>query len=210
MNQLFFDSHIQAFWANSNHPSIHIFELNPHIKGCFPKVFVAISQQGMSICLSYFVQKTDWLIFETLTQQKIARQDYLWEQNCLECFFEFNHQKAYLEMNSSPNGRYNFYTFEGYRTPNTMPPKKDNQLTLCYIPTKHTHPDWHIRHIDIILDEYFLALTHHGQACYLSKYHPTAILYHNQNAIYYAVTHANPPDFHHKDYWISNKIIQSK
>lgn len=207
MTDLFFDNHKHTFWTNSTNPPIKIFELTPHCTDDCPNVFVAISQQGMSVCLSYFIQKADWLDFNELTQEKIKRQDYLWEQNCLECFFELNHQAGYLEMNSSPNGAYNFYRFDDYRTPNTIPPKQDDKLSIVYTPSHTMHDDWHIRHINVMFNEYFMEFAHHGQVpCTVSKFHPTVILYKNNEPIYYAIKHASPPDFHQKAYWVNCKL----
>lgn len=208
MTDLFFNNHKQAFWSNSNNPPIKVFELTPHITGNFPKVFVAVSQQGMSICLSYFVQKAKWLDFNTLNQEKIERQDYLWEQNCLECFFELNHQNGYLEMNSSPNGAYNFYTFDDYRTPNTIPPKHDNWLSICQLDNYHLN-DWHTRHISVQFDDYFAQFAKPNHICKITKRHPTAILYQNGEPIYYAIKHASPPDFHNKAYWMNCKFVDA-
>lgn len=206
MTDLFFDNHKQTFWQNLPHSPIQIFELTPHCVGDYPNVFVAISQQGMSICLSYFIQKADWLDFNELTQEKIKRQDYLWEQNCLECFFELNDSLGYLEVNIAPNGNFSAYRFDEYRTPNTMPPMRDDKLFIYQAYNNHLN-DWHTRHIGIKFNEHFMELLKSRQPCKITKLHPTVILYKNNEPIYYAIKHASPPDFHNKAYWTAFESV---
>lgn len=208
MNTLFFDTHKQAFWSNSKNPPIEVFELTPHITGNFPKVGVALSQQGGSICISYYIEPCEWLDFSDFNEKHFDYQDYLWEQNCLECFFELNNSLGYLEVNVAPNGNFSAYRFDEYRTPNTMPPMRDDKLLV--FPTHfYGLNGWHTRHIDIKFNDHFMDLLQAKQSCKITKLHPTVILYKNNEPIYYAIKHASPPDFHNKAYWTKFNAIDS-
>ena len=61
----------------------------------------------------------DWQGF---VPEAVRFTDYLWEQNCLECFIG-GQGNAYIEINASPSGQYAVYQFDGYRSPNVMPPR---------------------------------------------------------------------------------------
>lgn len=195
MKDLLNSSHLLAFWGGHTLPQIRQFALTPHQDGDCPPVVVVVSEQGMSLCLSYFIKHTSWLDFPDFDPKHMTHQDYLWQDNCLECFFELNQSQGYLEINLAPNGAFATYRFTDYRTPNTLPPPRDDKLSLYQI-RKHTVAGWHTRHVGIKFNEYFAT-----PPCHLSKIHPTAILYREGNPIFYATRHANPPDFHDKRYW---------
>ncbi len=44
------------------------------------------------------------------------RRDHLWEQTCFEVFFTWSEQGSYFELNSSPSGDWNLFSFENYRS----------------------------------------------------------------------------------------------
>lgn len=195
MAHLFKDSHVLAFWGNHIPPKISAFALSPHQDDDCPPIFVVLSQQGMSVCLSYFIKHTSWLNWSKFDPKQMTHHDYLWQDNCLECFFELNHSQGYLEINLAPNGAFATYAFTDYRTPNTLPPPRDDRLSLYHIP-KHAVAGWHTYHVGIKFNEYFAK-----SPCQISKIHPAAILYHDGEPIFYAIRHASPPDFHDKKYW---------
>ncbi|WFF38162.1 hypothetical protein LU290_07840 [Moraxella nasibovis] len=193
-------THQAVFWGelwgkkSKSPPQIHLYELVA-TQSDAPAVSVAVSFGQNAIHLSYFIEPADWLHLPTIGSQN-ARQDYLWERNCLECFFEFGGQDGYAEMNFSPNpasdgcNLYNLYHFDSHRTPNVMPPR---QLTGQII-TRQTNPSlgMHAYHLTVVLDR---------DVQTISKINPAAILYQNGKPIFYAIRHANPPDFHNKHYW---------
>ena len=131
--------------------------------------------------------------------------------------------ESYIEINASPNGRYALYQFERYRTPATLPPprlKKPDGHTLANIdwmphtepsvdPTKAQLPDplsasqpsYHYQR------QYSVPLKRTGSRQYtiesltIEKIHPCVILWFGETALYFASSHATPPDFHNQDYW---------
>lgn len=164
-----------------------VYALTPNIKAA-PTVLVGITVQKDCVELSYFIEKKDWLCDFSYRASRFVRQDFLWEQNCLECFVA--HADGYLEMNVSFDGAYNLYYFDGYRTPNVMPPVCDTKATLAL---KYSHLDnFLVRHISLQLND----------ARTPTQINPTVILYQHKQPIYYAVHHATPPDFHNQRYWI--------
>lgn len=161
-----------------------------------PSVFViysiAHSTTGIDVHLSFAIQKTSWLNFAKFSPQNLLFKDFLWQDNCLECFVEFDQQTSYHEINFAPNGNYAIYQFDDYRTPNHMPPKHGNGiLSASDYMTNSRHAHYWLRHYSVK----FL----HQQS--ISKINPTAILYWDHAPIFYAIWHANPPDFHNKKYW---------
>lgn len=122
-----------------------------------------------------------------------SHTDFLWEQNCLELFVS-DKQSAYYEVNASFDGRFAVYEFDRYRDPATLPPKKSEAITF----------DW--RNV-----ETGSALVYQFRLLFLAKarfavdaiarLHPCAIFYINDHPLFYAVNHANPPDFHDKTFW---------
>lgn len=203
------NTYLQTHWSNweNSHqdlpPHFAIYQLQPHQPHSdYPQVVVCFAMQGMSLAISYFVEKKDWLNFADFDEKKFDKSDFLWEQNCLECFFEINKETNYFETNVSPNGAYNFYHFDDYRTPNQMPPRRDNHLQLTQNHQKCSLENWYERHLNIHLNHYFMAFAHQKKpVCQITKINPTVILYQQNQPIFYAITHANPPDFHDKRYW---------
>lgn len=59
-----------------------------------------------------------------------SRRDELWKTTCLEAFFssDFKKESPYLEVNCSPNGDWNAYSFSGYRE--GMAPAAATEVTL--------------------------------------------------------------------------------
>lgn len=200
------DNHWQNWTKNQTilPPHFALYSLTPHQnQPDYPKVVVCVSLQGMSLQLSYFIEKKDWLIFADFNQQDFVRKDYLWEENCLECFIELNNQSSYFETNVSPNGAYNFYHFDDYRTPNVMPPRQEKHLQLLQN-NPNLVDNWYEKHLNIQINHYFAEFAQQGiDVCQITKINPTVILYQNNQPIFYAINHANPPDFHDKHHWIN-------
>ena len=118
-----------------------------------------------------------------------SRSDFLWEQTCFECFFDTG-DKAYFELNATPNGHYNLYRFDDYRTPNTQPPTwADGSIEQL----DGTLAEYQSYHFDVKMDA-ILAM----DIIYIN---PTAIFYQDGKPHFFAVKHTSPPDFHNKAYW---------
>ncbi len=149
---------------------------------------VVASVMGDTLYLSYFIECCNWL--NVTRTHTLSRQDYLWQANCLECFFDFG-QNAYFEMNLSLDGQFNLYEFDNYRTPSCLPPRWADGMVFMidgnFAPNHHTY------HLGIKLDNYHALSIH--------KINPVAILYHDGEPIFYAKSHVKPPDFHDKTYW---------
>lgn len=169
----------------------------------FPSVWVCFSQQGMTLNLSYFIEKNCGIVLQDLNSQDFLRKDFLWEDNCLELFFELSDEKGYFEVNVSPTGSFNAYEFEDYRSPDVMPPRQALNLDVGCLFAEDKE-SWYIRQFHIRLNHYYQYFAHHKPyLCHVSKINPTAILYQADKPIFYAVNHASPPDFHNKHHWLS-------
>lgn len=193
---MYLQTHHHVFWQGVKNfiPNIHTQILTPVAKqlpDITPSIHVAYSIQGDTLQVSFFIQKCDWLDLNS-TIHELKRADFLWENHCLECFFDVGGD-GYIEMNFSPDGKFNLYQFENYRTPNTLPPTWANGMVFV----AHGKPisDYDSYHLGIKLDNL--------RALAIHKINPTAILYHNGEPIFYAIQHASPPDFHDKTYWQS-------
>lgn len=51
-----------------------------------------------------------------LDQRPAIRSDNLWQSTCLELFWGMTGDPSYWELNLAPNGAWNIYRFDGYRT----------------------------------------------------------------------------------------------
>ncbi len=165
-------------------------------------------------------------------QARVAFADYLWEESCLECFItgglignemgQIDHTNAYIEINASPDGRYALYKFENYRYPATLPPTPLHQT--------HKHVlaslEW-VENIESPLGSepsttsnlfsyqrrFGVCLTQLSNQRYafndtvIEYIHPCVILRFGQTTLFFASSHASPPDFHNRDYWQKFDLI---
>lgn len=181
--------HRNIFWGEQLSPLIYAYTLTATIQDA-PYIKAVISLDDKIAHISYAIEKTDWL-FLVPASDLCTRKDYLWEHNCLECFFGTS-DLNYIEMNFSPDATqnyYNLYQFSDYRTPNVMPPRQaDGTLTAHTNTDTKTH---HIYHLSVALDT----------MSDVQKINPCAILYKDKMPIFYAQNHASPPDFHNQDFW---------
>lgn len=183
----------------THHPSLHQqstptkqFTLTPTCDDA-PRVHVVASTQGDTLQLSYHVERCDWLDFPLCPTDEPVRRDFLWENHCLECFFDLQNTdtKSYFEMNYSPKGAFNLYCFDDYRTPSTLPPVwADGSVMVMAEPHP---PAFYVYHLNIKLGSI--------NQMNISNINPAAILYRDGTPIFYAVQHASPPDFHNKAFW---------
>ena len=166
-----------------------------------------------------------WLPLASDIEKNCMTADFLWQSTCLECFIAGEpitkqqiETQPYLEINVASNGQYALYHFDDYRTPDVLPPKKLTSLAAIHnylnkrstklLTTQPLTTDFsmhaisndHIvlgRQIDIDLSP--LAQIWH---C-LTLIQPAVILQHrhSQQQLFFAPTHANPPDFHQYQLW---------
>ena len=163
-------------------------------------------------------------------QQQVTFTDYLWQQTCLECFIakpttfmnqdQIKNQAKYIEINASPNGQYAIYSFDSYRNPASSPPApllqpyKDEYAQISWSansklsePTFSDNSDKYSyqRRFSFDLAQLEPDLTaktddtetqHH-----IGLIHPCVILTFGKVNLYFAPSHAAPPDFHQQQYW---------
>ncbi|OOR89441.1 hypothetical protein B0181_07115 [Moraxella caviae] len=198
---------LNADFTQDSHPKTHVFWLQAHLpnqsnssihQSILPNIavcatFIANTPKNCAhLLLSYYLSDTDWLTLAPTSPTHTTRQDYLWEQNCLECFVEFGDNVGYREVNISFDGAFNVYHFLAYRAPAVMPPVQDSHASVQFIHSTQAIPHWHSYHAVVSFDD---------NPPNLHKIHPTAILYHGSTPIFYAEKHATPPDFHDRRYW---------
>lgn len=206
--------HQQVFFGTQKHPiSIHqmgnyrwyhVFELTP----VSDDLLVLLHAPSIVVCIgllldhtlknplqiSYFIKKTP-LIDLTINNDNFKQDDFLWQENCLECFVEYNRANDYFEINVALDGRHNVYHFDNYRTPNVMPPRQAKLGDVLVDNLAHASDvvdGFYSRHINLL----------GNKAALPTRLNPTAILYVDGQGIFYANTHANPPDFHDKRHWV--------
>lgn len=189
----------------------------------------AMLQQG-KLYLSYHVQyisndsftpsqieySNQWLSkhiqWQPLPNKKhdIHFSDYLWQDNCLECFIGHDQQKQYVEINASPGGDYAVYHFDDYRKPSTMPPRP-------LLTQQQPNPDimtpatiqWHDHDMSLnFMGLYERIFSFNIDQLPTSYQHFNlinlcVILYCHHIPLYFAVQHDDPPDFHQKDLWLA-------
>lgn len=161
------------------------------------------------------------------------QQDFLWETHCYELFLAVSNEKdsPYLEVNFSPNGSFNLYQFDSYRTPPQLPPRRltlrQNELAELFTvyrlnnqqaifwqnPTPCQQALKTKIEQDFVLAEHSYRLVMMVDLVKLSKklnatltdklwLNPCAVFNGKKEIAYFAHQHANPPDFHDKHYWI--------
>ncbi|MDO5651335.1 MAG: hypothetical protein Q4G13_04265 [Moraxella sp.] len=201
--------------------SLGTYSLTPHsptpnIGEHAPNVVVCASYKDNALQLSYFIERCAWLDIPAPSQQRVGvRQDYLWQADCLECFFDTADDTSYLELNVAFDGSFNLYQFDDYRTPSIMPPQQAmgelstfvaDELTI----TKHgSATQFSVRHLTVKIATKMNTETKTPTSMQLHHIHPCVILHLDHQPIYYAIQHACPPDFHDKAYWQRTTIIGS-
>lgn len=120
----------------------------------------------------------------TADEQKISREDGLWNETCFEMFLRPQSKSSYYEFNFSLKPAWNEYFFDGYRQP--QPPNPCYDITL----KKMT---WDGQNLKLEL----LGLDPHEKF----DIGLTAVLKERTGAIHYMATkHAGQTaDFHHPD-----------
>lgn len=136
---------------------------------------------------------------------------------------EANGTAAYIEINASPDGRYALYQFDSYRNPATLPPPPlllangctrakvnwidhpDLQMPLFGANRAHNSLTAHTaynykRTFSVPINEIFSQNTALNNLV-IEQIHPCVILWFGETALYFASSHASPPDFHNRHYW---------
>ena len=233
----------------------------------------------ITLPLKSLAAQLDW---PTWQPTQVGFADYLWEQTCLECFLagglitdrlinnsvsindvneigidgaDANKTNAYIEINASPDGRYELYEFESYRNPATLPPtpllQADGQTrafinwTASHCPASNgtasngianndtanaeknslsaqiepaidsltpntstanpyvyqrsfTVPLSQLSNAKAFIDDTGIEYIH---PCVILSFATTVSTRLGTTALYFAPTHASPPDFHNLQYW---------
>ena len=130
---------------------------------------------------------------------------------------------TYIEVNASPDGRYALYQFDSYRNPATLPPPRlllangrtpakiswtdpaNSQIPSVEVKPSHKSSTAHTLYSDkrtfsVPIHKIFsqkFALSN----LFIEHIHPCVILWFGETALYFASSHASPPDFHNRRYW---------
>lgn len=167
-----------------------------------PQVVVHAALQGNRLSLSYHIRTKspyDWAVFNP---HNCRHQDFLWENDCLECFISID-EHAYFEVNASPNGAFALYRFDDYRTPKQLPPPATQAPTFTWQALTINQPITNSSPNDAhAFQSQFHCVIHLPDTCTPVKLNPTVILHPDGEPIFYAHTHATPPDFHDKAFWV--------
>ncbi|MFZ3194564.1 MAG: DOMON-like domain-containing protein [Moraxellaceae bacterium] len=155
-------------------------------------VQVEIRQLGnLSWQLTYQLNDPKQQIFWPEKQSVLSRQDYLWESTCFELFVQAVVSSEYLELNFSPTLQWNAYSFDEYRSPAQMPPRRDDRLRVLSVAVD-------ARQLVAVIDlsECFVA----GQALQVGL---TCVLKDQAGQCsYWALQHGGQPDFHRASDWL--------
>jgi len=76
-------------------------------------VTLDIELNANNLRLRYLIAATEDLIWPEFSA--LERKDELWKSTCLELFVSAPDEPAYLEINLSPSGAWNSYSFPSYR-----------------------------------------------------------------------------------------------
>ena len=136
---------------------------------------------------------------------------------------------SYVEINANPDGRYALYQFQSYRNPATLPPTplyQDDGHTRASIEWNNkpnhqsTSANMHLlRASDTLLKPelkpnsyeriFNVPLTQLSDShlkyainnTIIEQIHPCVILWLDKTPLYFATSHASPPDFHNRQCW---------
>ena len=135
------------------------------------------------------------------------------------------HTTSYIEINANPDGRYALYQFDSYRNPATLPPvplyqddghtrasiewtnkpkQQSTSVNMDLLRQLNTliKPNSYERSFNVPLTQ--LSDSHLKYAInntIIEQIHPCVILWLDKTPLYFATSHASPPDFHNHQYW---------
>lgn len=163
--------------------------LNGHMK--FPLiefnsnaiVTTDIEADANNLMLRYSVSATEDLVWPELTA--LERKDELWKSTCLELFVSSPGDTSYLEINLSPSGAWNSYSFSSYR--------KGMKTEL------HTElVEFRIESLGVIAASFRIPRL--PDPVLLG---PAAILSDNDGSLrYFSTKHGETPDFHDREHHV--------
>jgi len=155
-------------------------------------VQVEMQQLGATVWqLMYQLNDSEQQIVWPDAQATLSRQDYLWESTCFELFVQAVGSSEYLELNLSPARLWNAYSFDEYRRPAQMPPRRDDRLKLLSL-------DVDARQLVAVVD---------GSGCFVAgqalRVGLTCVLKDQVGQCsYWALQHGGEPDFHRESDWL--------
>ena len=115
---------------------------------------------------------------------ELERKAELWKHTCFEAFLHAEHHENYYEINLTPDGGWNAYEFQKYRTP--QPPQESQNLVLL---------SFHLEE-NLVEAQFHLKDQHHVWWCSLTA----VIELVDGKKHYFAVEHkGDRPDFHLKE-----------
>lgn len=214
----------QALFAHRAIETVRTFPLIAVIDGDFvhldkvvsvPAITASVSMVKGAVQVSFVVEKTCHTkdvfaiagLGESAKRLSMRRADFLWQQDCFECFIGHMDESAYLEINANTAGEFNSYQFDDYRTPDVMPPVASH----VYDVQSFVHQDevafcfgFEVANFQAVNETTKTATSIDVARL---KINPTVILYPVIDGqavpIYYAYQHAVPPDFHQQAVWQS-------
>lgn len=155
-------------------------------------VLVEIRQlSDLSWQLTYQLNDPKQQIFWPEKQAMLSRQDYLWESTCFELFVQAVGSSDYLELNLSPVRLWNAYSFDDYRSPAQMPPRRDDRLRV----------------LSVAVDALQLVAVVDWSGCFVAgqalRVGLTCVLKDQVGQCsYWALRHGGEPDFHRASDWL--------
>ena len=214
----------QALFAHRAIETVRTFPLIAVIDGDFvhldkavsmPAITASVSVVDGAVQVSFVVEKTCHTqdvfavadLDETAKRLSMRRADFLWQQDCFECFIGQADTPAYLEINANTAGEFNSYQFDDYRTPDVMPPVANH----AYDVQSFVHQDEvaFCFGFEVVNFQAVNEATETTTSIDVArlKINPAVILYPVIDGqavpIYYAYQHAVPPDFHQQAVWQS-------
>ena len=146
-------------------------------------VTIDIKFTESNINCDYFIDDKSDLVWPKFT--KIERKEELWKSTCFELFLSSPTDTSYIEMNCSPSGGWNCYSFSDYRE--GMTKLSGAKLTALKVENK--------RKISV---SFFLP-----QLPNRLLLGPAAILSNNEGVLtYFSTAHGEKPDFHERDHHV--------
>jgi len=158
-----------------------------------------------------------------LNDSKVNDEDIVTTHQTMPHNILFQHSPSYVEVNAGPDGRYALYQFESYRNPAALPPVPLYEIDG----TTRASINWsnlkslsavsvesHLSSTPTVVQSAFryersfsLPITQLPNQQYavadimIEQIHPCVILWFGETDLYFASSHASPPDFHNRDYW---------
>lgn len=138
------------------------------------------------LCLEYTLSSNSTISKVFLPKfENTHRKDELWKSTCFEAFLFYN-EPDYIEINISPSGAWNAYSFSSYRKGMVM----TEDLNLTHLSSSHSDREFHLEAcFDYSVKKYPYSI----QLCSILEDSNT------EELSYWALDHDNDkPDFHLK------------